>query len=117
MPGRRTVYVDVAVVCCQPGPPLAAARAEEGTKCRECPVRDASNRRILDADFSPMVFEVHGAVGPQSDAQLAEWATIAAAARGVPVSQEVERWRAVLGLAVQRGNAAFLLEDNSPLPL
>ncbi len=88
----------------------AAAKSEEGDKIRDCPTRDEEGRRTLPFDFTPMVFEVFGFIGPKSDQAIQHLAKSAAEALQTSYSSEVELWRRVLGKAVQQGNARIFLQ-------
>ena len=102
VPGWPVLYIDVAVVT--PG----SVDTWEGRKRGSYPVWRERRRRV-PGDFSPIVFDYHGAIGDQTLGTLAKLARRSAARLGRSGAAETERWLELLATRVQLECASILL--------
>ena len=110
LPGRRPLYVDVAVVFPYSSSPGRAARAAEGGKEAAYPVW-VQEARVVSRDFSPFVFEAFGRCGETTWRTIRTLATLSAEARGLSPAEECRRWIALLSLRLQLDQADILLNS------
>ncbi len=101
VPGWPVLYIDVAIVS------AGAAETWEARKRGSYPAWRQRRKRVV-GDFSPMVFEHYGRVGPQSLATLHRLARRSATAAGRTPSGEPERWLELLAMRVQLEQAEMI---------
>ena len=110
LPGRRQLYIDVAVVFPYSSAPGRAARLAEGSKEAAYPVW-VEQARAVSRDFSPCVFEAFGRCGEGTWKTIRALASLSAEARGLPPAEEVRRWISLLSLRLQLDQADILLNS------
>ena len=103
VPGWSILYIDAAVV--SPG----SAETWEARKRGTYPAWRARRMRVV-GDFSPVVFEHYGRIGPQSLATVQRLARRSATAAGRTPTGEPERWLELLAMRVQLEQAVVLAE-------
>ena len=108
IPGRGSLFVDVAVVFPYSSTPGRSATAKEGVKEDAYPVWCAE-ARVQPVDFSPCVLEAFGRFGPRSEGLIRRLAAENAAAWGLSEPVEIRRWFSLLARRLQIDQADILL--------